>query len=170
MSYVLTVIHPPVNGAAYGKAEVHGPFPFKVPLSTEIRRLIRAHGTRATTSQIISFSMHVVGEPDGTECTLSRGALTFRIDPAAQAPHPCPCGNEDGDTPEGCGRLVLPGDHAYADAEDALCRGCFTWNRGDVQCLPENTAHPAESASELLTVNSPEYRAHHKNTIHPEEN
>lgn len=139
--YVLTVIHPPEGGAAYGKAEVRAPITNVVDTSHAAFRVMvgRARPGMAwgQADQYRAILVSAAIRDGHGEVTVPSG-FTFRIDPADNPPHPCPC--------DGCGRLVLPTDHAYADAEDAYCLGCFTWNRGDVQCLPESTAHPAEES------------------------
>lgn len=127
MSYVLSVIHPPTGGAAYGKAVTLDPVATKGALQRRIEYVLMTEAG-ADKSGSMAFGLAVITADPGWEIQHESG-MTFRIDPADEAPHPCPC----------CGRLVLP-----ADLEDTLCAGCFTWNRGDVQCLPENTAHLTE--------------------------
>lgn len=138
--YVLTVIHPPTGGAAYGKAVTLDPVSTRTALMRRVEYVLTTEAG-ADKSDALSFALTVNSVDPGWETTHGSG-LAFRFDPADNAPHPCPCGGEDGE--DSCGRLVLPTDHAYAYIEDAYCTGCFTWKRGDVQCLPANTAHPAE--------------------------
>lgn len=130
--FVLSIVLPPVEGAAFGKATVFEPvhqlglipvagsaFLFRRPeiIDRESARMALAMVTHA---------------PLTTEVT--HKGVTFRIDPAERPPNVCPC----------CGRLVKPGDHSNAGDEDALCLGCFTWKRGVPQCLPANSAHTEE--------------------------
>jgi hypothetical protein len=145
MSYVLTVIHPPVNGAAFGKAVVLDPVPYHATAAKRQARYVLETEGGATHEESGDFGMKLVLAEVGRLVTHEPSGLTFRIDPADSAPHPCPCGNEE-DGENICRRLVLPTDHAYADAEDAYCLGCFTWSRDVEACLPENTAHAAEES------------------------
>lgn len=129
MSYVLTVIHPPTDGAAYGKAEVSEPLihwqhAADLAGDTLIGHRVLTMSARTFANRHLwdgSRTGPVKHEPTG---------LTFRIDPITNAPHPCSC----------CRRIVLP-----ADLEGALCAGCYTFDNTE-QCLPENTAHPTEES------------------------
>lgn len=129
--FVLSVVHPPEGGAKFGRAVTLNP--------------VRAV-TRAAKEQAVYLLVTEGGLPDddawefgsilskttpGTLLTDELSGLSFRIDSADDAPHPCPC----------CDRLVLPDDHAYASIEDAFCLGCFKWKRGMEPCLPEDSAH-----------------------------
>jgi hypothetical protein len=132
--FVLSVIQPPKGEAEYGKATVSEPHADRGKLFTLAYWAIRKrdgwlHPEVANRSAEPILSMAV-----GEEVVEAHTGLRFRIDSAENAPHPCPC--EDG-----CGRLVLPDQHAYADAEDAYCLGCFTWDRNTPACLPANSAH-----------------------------
>lgn len=136
MSYVLTIIHPPTGGAAYGKARSYPPALSHVfAVEYAVQPLM---GAGLPYSEATGFASRVWARAaaPGAMSVHEPTGIAFRIDPATDAPHPCPC--------DGCDRLVLPTDHAYADAEDAYCLGCFTWSRTVEACLPENTAHPAE--------------------------
>lgn len=127
--YVLSVIHPPEEGAAFGKAEVLDPVNSR---DTVWRRVFHVLETDCDDLAIASAGAdEVTSTHQGVEVRPSGTGIAFRIDPVDNAPHPCPC----------CDRLVLPTDHAYANAEDAYCLGCFTWSRNVEACLPENTAH-----------------------------
>lgn len=130
--FVLSAICPPEGEAGFGKAEVLEEDPF-TSLGSEVERLIGVFSRKfstATFNESRDIARGLVDAP-GREIKHGDTGLTFRIDPTDKAPHACPC----------CGRLVLPEDHAYADAEDAYCTGCFTWDRKVEACLPENTAH-----------------------------
>lgn len=129
MSYVLTVIHPPVAPAVYGKAEVSEARSLVQYAADLAGQMLIDGGVRTLPARF--FANHLANEPFGMPYVHDDTGLAFRIDPADNAPHPCPC----------CSRAVFPGDHADAHMDDAYCTGCFTWNRGDVQCLPANTAH-----------------------------
>jgi hypothetical protein len=141
VSYVLSVIHPPEAPAAYGKAEVFEPVAVRIMGYGRVLRIAASYGLLPTHEASDMLTEVLSSMRPGEEWVHDPTGLTFRIDPADNAPHPCPCG-EDEDNP--CGRLVLPTDHAYADQDDAYCGGCFTWNRGAVACLPANTAHTEE--------------------------
>lgn len=133
MSYVLSVIHPPVAPAAYGKAEVFAkPLPLQSAASNATLFLLNQRGT--SNSECVEFGKLLLRADTGAGAAHRPSGFIFRIDPADNAPHPCPC----------CGRLVLPTDHADAGMEDAYCLGCFTWSRDKIQCLPANTAHTEE--------------------------
>lgn len=132
MSYALTVIHPPVPPAAFGKAVVLDPVATKGALQRQIEYVLM---TEAGSDKFgaMAFGLTIITADPGWVIQHESG-MSFRVDPADNAPHPCPC----------CGRLVLPGDHALADHDDVLCVGCFTWNIVPVGCLPANTAHTEE--------------------------
>lgn len=132
MSYVLSVIHPPVDGAAFGVSSVLEGVSMRQYAADGAGAALIELGVR--TLEAREFANMLARELLGTECMHGGTGLTFRIDDASSPPNVCPC----------CSRLVKPGDHADAGMEDAYCLGCFTWNRGDVQCLPANTAHPVE--------------------------
>lgn len=135
MSYVLTVIHPPADGAAFGKAEQLEPVRYHARAAkTQAVHALFTHGVSKDNAKAFGYSLWMTDE--GTPLRHGGTGLTFRIDPANNAPHPCPC--------DGCGRLVLPTDHAQAHHEDAYCLGCFAWSHSDVGCLPANTAHSAK--------------------------
>lgn len=134
MDYVLTVIHPPVNGAAFGKAVTLDPVRYHATAAKRQARYVLETEGGTTREESGEFGVKLVRAENGRLITHEWSGLAFRIDRADNAPHPCPC----------CGRLVEPGDHAYAHDEDAYCLGCFTWSRNVEACLPENTAHPAK--------------------------
>ena len=143
MSYVLSVIHPPVAPAAFGKAVTPEQDPFS-SLGSAVKLLVWLFSTEApgttTLGDAKAIGRELLDAP-GREYRHAESGLTFRIDPADNAPHACPC-NKGDDNP--CGRLVLPTDHADAHMEDAYCLGCFTWSRDVAACLPANTAHTGE--------------------------
>lgn len=132
MSYVLSVIHPPVAPAAYGKAVVLEPAPTKEALQSRVEYVLVSEAAMDKGIAMAHGLTVLSGDP-GWETTTGSGFI-LRYDDADSAPHPCPC----------CGRLVLPTDHADAGMEDAYCLGCFTWSRDNIQCLPANTAHTEE--------------------------
>lgn len=141
MSYVLTVIRPALKPAAYGRAEVSVPQPsHALAVEFAVRPLMDA-GLPYPEATGFASQIWLGSEHPGAVVTHEATGLSFRIDPADNAPHPCPCGSDEDDP---CARLVLPNDHAFAFAPDAYCRGCFTWNRGDVPCLPANSGHTKE--------------------------
>lgn len=134
MSYVLSVIHPPVAPAAHGKAVI---------MQEEVIEI--QHAGDAAGDVLIRmdvpvmvarmFGNHLARIGTGVTETHQLSGFAFRVDPADNAPHPCPC----------CERLVLPEDHAYAGHDDALCTGCFSWGPPQIpQCHPANTAHTEE--------------------------
>lgn len=140
MTYILSAVWTPRGKAKYGKALVPPQDPFKTAGSaTQLLFWIFSQyaSNTATQGEAKEIGRGLIDAP-GREIRHVPSGLTFRIDPVDAAPHPCPC---DDDTGNPCERLVLPDDHANADAEDALCLGCFTWRRGMVACLPENSAH-----------------------------
>lgn len=133
MPFVLSIVHAPLNGAAYGKAVVLDPVEYCAQASYAVARaLINAPqhvpAKRAKAWAKRYFDTDYV---TGTGHTHQLTGLTFRIDRDDHAPNACPC----------CGRLVNFQDHALAGSDDAYCLGCFTWERGAEPCLPENTAH-----------------------------
>jgi hypothetical protein len=136
MNYVLSVIHPPVPPAAYGRAVTPAQDPF-TSLGSAVKLVVWVLSTErpgtATLGDAKVIGRELMDAP-GREFRHAESGLTFRIDPADDAPHPCPC----------CERLVLPGDHALAHHEDALCEGCYTWARGVTACQPGRTAHTEE--------------------------
>lgn len=137
--YVLTVIHPPVNGAAYGRAVVLDPVPY-LAVKRQVRYLLETEcGVNRDESTAFALSVET-----GRAITHEPSGFTFRIDPADNAPHACPCGEgeDDGDP---CGRLVLPTDHALATHDNAFCLGCYPWDITITPCLPANTAHTEEN-------------------------
>lgn len=132
MSYVLSVIHPPVAPAAFGKAtlteavsevqhagDVAGDILIRMDVPVMAARQFGNDLARLGTAVIKTH------EPSG---------FGFRIDPADTPPNACPC----------CGRLVAPEDAMFAGEDDTLCDGCYTWARTTPQCLPANTAHTEE--------------------------
>lgn len=124
MSYVLTVIHPPADGAAFGKATVFEPTGEKSTAAFEAARML-GDVEELWLGQLAIFSNRLITADMGADVQHESTGYTFRIDPITNAPHPCPC----------CRRIVLP-----ADLEGALCGGCYTFDDTE-QCLPENTAH-----------------------------
>jgi hypothetical protein len=136
MSYVLSVIHPPVAPATFGRAVVSVPV-LSHALAAEfaVKPLMDAGLTYDEATHFAS-TVWLDSEHPGAVLTHEATGLSFRIDPTDNAPHPCPC----------CGRLVVPSDHAYAHDPDAYCLGCYTWDRNTEGCLPANTAHTVEIA------------------------
>jgi len=132
VSYVLSVIMPPVAPAAFGQAIVTEPVIGEQYAADAAGDVLIDMGVR--TLEARTFGIYLAGADVGTNVTHRPSALVFRIDPADQAPHPCPC----------CGRLVLPEDHADAHLDDAYCLGCFTWDRNVPACQPGLTAHTEE--------------------------
>lgn len=129
MTFVLSAIRPPEGGARYGKA-VLCYFASAGSAIELVGGLFSQSSDADRSEEAKEIALGLVDAP-GREIRHDGTGLTFRVDPLSSAPHPCPC----------CGRLVLPDDHAYADAEDAFCPGCFTWDRNVPACLPENSAH-----------------------------
>lgn len=129
MSYVLSVIHPPTDGAVYGKATTFESTGEKSTAAFEAARML-GNVEELWLGQLAVFSNRLITADTGTGIQDESSGLTFRIDPITNAPHPCPC----------CGRIVLP-----ADLEGALCAGCYTFDDTE-QCLPENTAHATEES------------------------
>lgn len=138
--YVLTVVHPPANGAAFGRAELFPPVGDPVYAAESAITVLLNAPYHPTPAQARQFTDVLLRELPGTQRCHTQTGFVFRIDPADNAPHPCPCGEGE---PDGCGRLVLPGDHAFAAMEDAVCSGCWA-DSVNPGCLPENTAHPIE--------------------------
>lgn len=132
--WVLSVIQKPEGGAAYGKAETFHGHLNPLRASREAAEILIEAGVPGEDADRFGAYDLWPAARKGISVTHDGTGLTFRIDEAENAPHSCPC--EDG-----CGRLVLPTDHPYADAEDAFCPGCFTWDRNTPACLPGNTAH-----------------------------
>lgn len=130
MTYVLSVVFPPVDGAKHGKAAVMEPV-------TQLQYAGDVAGDKLIASEIPTLEARAFGNElarlgTGVNVLHKETGLTFRVEPVRAAPHPCPC----------CGGLVLVDDHAYAHDEDAYCLGCFTWDRNVSPCLPGNSAHP----------------------------
>lgn len=134
--FVLSYVLPPAEGAAFGKATVLSPVRYTAHAAVAMSLVLQQRG-QFTHTQAKRLALSLGRAETGTEWTEPQTGITFRIDPADQAPHACPC----------CGRLVLPTDHAYAHDEDAYCLGCFTWDRNTPQCLPENSAHSTREKS-----------------------
>jgi hypothetical protein len=138
VSYVLSVIHPPIEPAAFGKAEVYTELPTLYRVAVEAYDVLRewASDQEYPPSDLVlsHFVEDLSRTPLGQTYEHKGWGIAMRRDAADQAPHPCPC----------CGRLVLPTDHAYAHLDDAFCLGCFTWSRSMTACLPANTAHTEE--------------------------
>jgi hypothetical protein len=131
MSYVLSIVHPPESGAAYGKATVLDPVKSMEAVHRRVAHiLLTEHSTPVRESA--DFANALIHELTGTGRVHTGTGLTFRIDHADRAPNACPC----------CGRLVNWQDHALAGSDDAYCTGCYTW--GDdrkISCDPNHTAH-----------------------------
>lgn len=134
MSCVLSIIHPPVAPAKYGKATVSVPAPSHAfVVEWAVAPLVKA-GVPYSEATLFAAEIWRGAEHPESVTVHEPTGIAFQIHDAVNAPHPCPC----------CGRLVEVGDHADAHMEDAYCTGCFTWNRDDNQCLPTNTAHTEE--------------------------
>ena len=129
--YVLSITHPPENGAAFGKAVVSRAMASHAFAVEYAVQPLMVAGLPYSEATLFASEVWAQSEEPGAVVTHKPTGITFRIDPADNVPHPCPC----------CDRLVLPTDHLYAYAEDAYCLGCFTWSRNVEACLPENTAH-----------------------------
>lgn len=134
MSYVLSVIHPPVAPAAFGRAVVLDPVAYHATAAKRQARYVLEMEGGVSREESGEFGIKLVLAQHGTPVTHKPTGFTFRIDPADEAPHPCPC----------CGRLVLPTDHAEAAMDDAYCLGCFTWDSKISGCWPDRTAHTEE--------------------------
>jgi hypothetical protein len=135
MHYVLSMVHPPENGAAFGKATVFEPTPLKETAAFEAARLL-GDIVELDLVPLAVFSHQLKVKNTGTDILHEESGVTFRIDPADTPPNRCPC----------CGRLVKPEDSAFAGEDDTLCDGCYPWHRTTPQCLPENSAHTEEPA------------------------
>jgi hypothetical protein len=131
--FVLSIIQPPEGEAKYGKATVSEPLP-RGRLFTLAYWALRNRDGWMHPEVANRYAEQVMSKGLGKESVETGTGLHFRVDAVENAPHICPCEG-------GCGRLVLPDDHAYADAEDAYCDGCFTWDRNTPACLPANSAH-----------------------------
>lgn len=134
MSYVLSVIHPPVTPAAFGKAEVWPPVGDPSYAAETVVTVLLNAPYHPTITEAREFAHALKRELPGTQRCHTQTGLTFRIDPADTPPNACPC----------CGRLVAPEDAMFAGEDDTLCDGCYTWYRTTPQCLPANTAHTEE--------------------------
>lgn len=134
MSYVLSIVHPPVAPAAYGKAVVHAPAPMAETFDQVSAFMTEHFGSLGPVNLPGSLAYQLVNTPTGTAVYDPATSCTFRIDPADTPPNVCPC----------CGRLVVPEDAMFAGEDDTLCDGCYTWHRTTPQCLPANTAHTEE--------------------------
>lgn len=133
MSFVLSVVRPPEEGAAFGKATVSDLLTSRETAVNLVAHVLKDSGM--THQEIRSFFQRKVWQKEWSqEITHEGTGIQFRLDDMQFVPNVCPC----------CGRLVKHGDHALAGSEDAYCLGCFTWKRGVPQCLPENTAHTEE--------------------------
>lgn len=130
--FVLSVTRPPAHGAAFGKSITFGPLPTTAAVAREAAWLLGGSPFNIPTDEAKRYGLSLARKDPGTQWVHTQTGLIFRIDPADNAPHPCPC----------CTRLVLPTDHEQAGLEDAYCLGCFTWDRDVSACLPANSAHP----------------------------
>lgn len=131
MSFVLSVTRAPVNGAAFSPSQTLGPMSLGA-VAREAVWLMGGSPFSIPAEEAKRFALSLTRKEHGTLWAHTPTGLIFRIDPATEAPHPCPC----------CTRLVLPTDHEQAGLEDAYCLGCFTWDRDVSACLPANSAHP----------------------------
>lgn len=134
MSYVLSVIRPPVAPAAFGEATVteeviEVQHAGDVAGDILIRMDVPVMAARRFGNDLAQLGTAVVKVHEAS-------GWGFRIDPADTPPNSCPC----------CGRLVAPEDAMFAGEDDTLCDGCYTWHRTTPQCLPTNTAHTEEPA------------------------
>lgn len=130
MSYVLSVIKPPENGAAFGKAEVHPPMQ-ALQSAAVVVTLTLVTFANVEDREAEKFGLSLLTKRTSADIRHDASGIIFRIDPEGRAPNACPC----------CGRLVTWGDHALAGSDDAYCLGCFTWKRGMVPCSPHESAH-----------------------------
>jgi hypothetical protein len=136
--FILSVTLPPANGAAFGASTVCTPLPARKDLHTPIYWALRKAAPWMHPDELSRYAGQIREKDLGKEVVEASTGLRFRIDPADNAPHPCPC----------CARLVLPTDHAHAHADDAYCLGCYTWEGSMPDCAPANTAHPVTEESE----------------------
>ena len=132
MSYVLSVIHPPIAPAAHGKAVVMREEVIEIQHAADtagdvlIRMDVPVLAARAFGNELAQLGTAAlkVHQPTG---------FAFRIDQAETPPNACPC----------CGRLVAPEDAMFAGDKDTTCDGCYPYARefAGPACLPRNTAH-----------------------------
>lgn len=132
MSFVLSVVMPPVAPAAFGQASI-------TEVVTEKQHAVDVAGDILIRMDVPvmaarQFGIRLGDTDTSTDVLHETSGVVFRIDDAEFPPNVCPC----------CDRLVKPGDHAMARTDDAYCLGCFTWKRDMIACLPENTAHTEE--------------------------
>lgn len=134
--FVLSIVVPPEAPAAFGKSHTMPPQPMTETFD-QVSAFMAEHFRSSIPVNLPgSLAYLLVNTAVGTNVYDPATGATFRLDHARSAPHVCPCDN--------CGRLVFPSDHAFAHFEDALCKGCFTWQRGMTQCLPMNSGHTEE--------------------------
>lgn len=130
--FVLTYVLPPVSGAAFGKAAVSDPLTSREVLFNLVLDTIPETDPEETRRW---FQRSLWQREWGELVTHKDSGVQFMITTPDRAGNACGC----------CGRLVKWSDHPLAGSEDAYCDGCYTWDRDSEPCLPENTAHPAET-------------------------
>lgn len=134
--FVLSYVLPPVDGAAFGKAEVCAMVSEKQQAADVAGNLLILRGVYTLAARRFCNN-NLMDADTGTDVKHNATGITFRIDPVDRSPNACPC----------CGRLVKWTDHTYAGSHDAYCLGCFTWDRNVPGCLPENSAHSVNEES-----------------------
>lgn len=132
MTCVLFIIHPPKDGAAFGRADVVDSLISPQQASHEAAHFL-GDRTALGIEALAVFAHELYSAPTGAEVRHELTGLVFRIDAAENAGNACPC----------CGRLVKFGDHVHAGSDDTYCDGCYVWgDSSKVPCDPNHTAHP----------------------------
>lgn len=134
MSYVLSVIYPPVAPAAYGRAETFQPASYKVLAASLVQAVLIRTPVVLGKGVLTQLERELEDAPTGTEIKNVESGLTFRIDDVDTPPNACPC----------CGRLVRPEDAMFAGDKGTLCDGCYPYGLAGPVCLPANSAHTEE--------------------------
>lgn len=131
MSFVLSYVLPPADGAAFGKATMSEPCS-SLSLTANEAACLLGDFVELDLVQLAIFKHRLMNTPPGTDVKHEQSDVIFRIDPEDVPPNVCEC----------CGGLVRPTDQAFAGAPDALCLGCYTWgDTAAVPCSPHTTAH-----------------------------
>ena len=129
--FVLSYVLPPVEGAAFGKATVFEPVTTLEAVHRHVLWVLRMEH-QVPARKAAEFATALTHELISTARVHTGTGIVFRIDPEDNPPNVCPC----------CGRLVKPGDHAFAGDSDAYCDGCYTWNDASkISCGPHHSAH-----------------------------